>query len=74
MVQKRARDVEKAYSLPQYIAKLRRFAAALETGRKFTIQIAGQRVTVPAAAIVSIEHERDGDTEEIEFQIKWRVG
>jgi hypothetical protein len=27
---------------------------------------------VPADAIVNIEHERAGDEEELEFQLKWR--
>ena len=39
----------------------------------FRIQIAGERVRVPARAEFSIEHERDGDEEEIEFQLKWKV-
>jgi hypothetical protein len=26
---------------------------------------------VPARAICNIEHEREGESEEIEFQIKW---
>ena len=65
------RDVEKTYSLPEFIAKIRRLADALEHGERFEIQIAGERISVPARAICNIEHERQGDTEEIEFQIKW---
>jgi amphi-Trp domain-containing protein len=65
------RDIEKRYSTSQFVAKLRRFADSLETGEAFTIQIAGERVRVPARAIFNIEHERSGDEEEIEFQIKW---
>ena len=65
------RDVEKTYSLPDFIAKLRRLADALEQGERFEIQIAGERVSVPVRAIYNIEHERAGDSEEIEFQIKW---
>lgn len=66
------RDIEKAYSTAQFVAKLRRFADALEAGEPFTIQIAGERIHVPKAARFSVEHERDEDGEEIEFQIKWK--
>ena len=65
------RDIEKAYSTATFVAKLRRFADALEEGKPFVIQIAGERVRVPARAVFNIEHERSGDEEEIEFQIKW---
>jgi amphi-Trp domain-containing protein len=72
MPKKPKRDLEKAYSSSQFVAKLRRFADALEGGERFRIQIAGERIRVPADAIFNIEHEREGDMEEIEFQIKWR--
>jgi amphi-Trp domain-containing protein len=48
-----------------------RLVDALEQGEKFEIQIAGERVYVPVWAEFSLEHERKGDDEEIEFQIKW---
>ena len=67
------RDIEKTYSVKEFAAKLRRFADSLESESKFEIQIAGERVYVPARAEFSIEHERTGDEEEIEFQIKWSV-
>jgi hypothetical protein len=41
------RDVEKGYSTPEVVAKLRRLADALETGAPFRIQIAGERIRVP---------------------------
>ncbi|MGE3771002.1 MAG: amphi-Trp domain-containing protein [Bdellovibrionales bacterium] len=66
------RDIEKTYSKSQFIDKLRRLADNLESNGRFTIQIAGERITVPQDAIVNIEHERDGDETEIEFQIKWK--
>jgi amphi-Trp domain-containing protein len=72
MPKKPRRDIEKTYSTSQFVAKLRRFADALEGGERFRIQIAGERVRVPVDAIFNIEHEREGDMEEIEFQIKWR--
>ena len=65
------RDVEKVYSNAEFAAKLRRLADAVETGKRFDIQIAGERIYVSAGATFSIEHERLGDEEEIEFQIKW---
>lgn len=65
------RDIEKTYSLPDFVSKLRRLADALEQGERFDIQIAGERIWVPARAIYNIEHERTAETEEIEFQIKW---
>ncbi len=71
MDSKPERDVEKTYPLPDFIAKLRRLADALEQGQRFEIQIAGERISVPARAVYSVEHEREGDSEEIEFQIKW---
>jgi amphi-Trp domain-containing protein len=71
MNSKPERDIEKIYPLPQFIAKLRRLADALEQGGRFVIQIAGERISVPVHAVYNIEHERDGDAEEIEFQVKW---
>ncbi|MBR0646266.1 amphi-Trp domain-containing protein [Plastoroseomonas hellenica] len=66
------RDIDKIYPLPDFIAKLRRLADALEADEPFEIQIAGERIYVPARAVVSIEHERDEGREEIEFQVTWR--
>ena len=71
MGEKRDRDVEQAYSVSQFVAKLRRLADALEAGERFEIQIAGKRIYVPARAEFNIEHEREGNEEEIEFQLKW---
>jgi amphi-Trp domain-containing protein len=71
MSDKSDRDVEKVYSTKDYVAKLRRLADALEQEEKFEIQIAGERIYVPVRAELSIEHEREGKEEEIEFQIKW---
>ena len=65
------RDIEKTYQLPDFIAKLRRLADALESGERFEIRIAGERISVPVRATYNIEHERGEGEEEIEFQIKW---
>jgi len=71
MPKKPKRDIEKTYTTSQFVTKLRRFADALETGERFRIQIAGERITVPTNALFNIEHERENGMEEIEFQIKW---
>jgi len=67
------RDVEKNYPRRQFIAKLRRLADALEQGKRFRIQIAGERVSIPPSATINLEHERGGSDEEIEFELKWSV-
>lgn len=73
MPARKARDIEKAYPLASFTAKLRRLADALDAGKPFTIQIGGERVRVPKDAIANIEHERGEGEEEIEFQVKWRT-
>ena len=70
---KPTRDIERDYPLPQFIEKLRRLADDLESGRRFEIQIAGERISVPVRATYNIEHERGEGEEEIEFQIKWSL-
>ena len=65
------RDIEKEYSVKQMVAKLRKLADCLEQGKRFRIQIAGERINVPTGATFTIEHEREGKHEEIEFQFKW---
>ncbi|MCK8044100.1 amphi-Trp domain-containing protein [Shewanella sp. 1CM18E] len=71
MSSKADRDIEKTYSNEEFVAKLRRLADSIESGEKFEIQIAGERIYVPVRAAYSIEHERGDSEEEIEFQIKW---
>jgi amphi-Trp domain-containing protein len=68
-----ARDVERFYSTEDVVAKLRRLADALESETTFRIQIAGERIRVPARAQFSIEHERGDGEEEIEFQLSWKL-
>ena len=70
-MKKSDRDIEKSYAVKQMAAKLRRLANCLENGKSFQIQIAGERIYIPARAIFNIEHERDGNMEEVEFQFKW---
>lgn len=70
---KRARDIQKGYPKADFVAKLRRLADAIETGDRFAIQVAGERLHVPAGATFNIEHERARGTQELEFQIKWHA-
>ena len=68
---KKSRDVEKVYTAKQFVSKLRRLADAIENDQRFRIQVAGERVSVPPDAMISVEHERSGTDEEVEFQIRW---
>jgi amphi-Trp domain-containing protein len=47
-----------AYALAQFADKLRRLADAVEGGERFRIQVAGERVSIPPDATISVEHER----------------
>lgn len=69
---KEDRDVEKQYSDADTVEKLRRLADCIESGKNFEISVAGERIYVPARAVFTIEHEREGDAEELEFQFKWK--
>jgi amphi-Trp domain-containing protein len=68
---RRDRDLERTYSRAQFVAKLRRFADALEGGDAFSIQVANERLRIPADAAFNIEHERSDGVDELEFQIRW---
>ena len=72
MKRRKSRDIEKAYTAEQFAEKLRRLADAVETKRAFTIQVAGERLRIPADARFNIEHEREGSREELEFQLLWK--
>ncbi|HUV59529.1 MAG TPA: amphi-Trp domain-containing protein [Desulfatiglandales bacterium] len=72
MRKKQDRDIEKGYTVQKMVAKLRRLADCLENDKPFRIQIAGERLNIPSRAIFNIEHEREGETEEVEFQFKWK--
>ena len=69
---KKDRDIEKTYSKSEFVSKLRRLADSIENEEKFEIQIAGERIYVPANSAFNIEHEREDGQEEVEFQIKWK--
>ncbi len=65
------RDLERTYSRAQFLMKLKRLSQAIKSSKGFSIQIAGERISVPASAIFNIEHEREGQYHEIEYQLKW---
>ncbi len=66
------RDLEKTYPRKDFVAKLRRLADAIEAGKAFTIQVAGERLHIPASAVFNIEHEREDGVDELEFQLRWK--
>jgi amphi-Trp domain-containing protein len=68
----REQDVEKSYSNKAVVNKLRRLADALEEGRTFQIQIAGERISIPPDVTVEFEYEREGDEEEVEIELRWK--
>lgn len=68
------RDLTKTYSRGQFVEKLRRLADAIESEKAFTIQVAGERLRVPANAAFNVEHERTGAEQELEFQVIWASG
>jgi amphi-Trp domain-containing protein len=68
---KHKRDIEKNYSVKEIVKKLRRLADCLEQGKRCQMQVAGERISIPATAIISVEHERDASSEEMEIQFKW---
>lgn len=72
MKRSKARDIEKSYPVKEFVTKLRRLADSLESGRAFTIAVAGERLRIPADAVFNIEHEREGLSEELEFQLRWK--
>ncbi len=74
MAQHRSRDLQRTYSRAQFVAKLRRLADSLEAEAPFTIQVAGERLRLPADVAFNIEHERAGGVDEVEFQLRWRAG
>ena len=71
MTRRKDREVEKRYSRLQAAATLRRLADALEGRGRFRIQIGGERISIPEGAVITIEHEREGRSEEFEIQLSW---
>lgn len=73
-MRKKHRDVEKQYPRKQFIRTLRRIANSLEREKPFRIQVGKERLYVPGDVVVSIEHEREKQSEELEFQLQWNAG
>jgi len=69
---KKNREVEKTYSRMQAASKLRRIADAIEANASFRMQIGGERILVPADSEITFEHEREGRSEELEIQLRWK--
>lgn len=67
-------EVEKGYANKQTAEKLRRLAEAVEQGKAFEIQVGGQRIRIPADATIDFEYESDGESHELEVEIKWKSG
>ncbi|MFP2907346.1 MULTISPECIES: amphi-Trp domain-containing protein [Pyxidicoccus] len=72
MAKRPDRDLEKTYPRKEFVAKLRRLADAIEAGKAFSIQVAGERLRIPADALFNIEHEREKNVDEVEFQLRWK--
>lgn len=68
------RDVERTLSTADFVATLRRIADCLEGDETVRIQVLGKRFRVPKTASLSIEHEVEGDEEELELQLRWKNG
>jgi amphi-Trp domain-containing protein len=66
------RDVTKDTTRDYFVQTLRRIADAVEKNESFRIQIAGERLSVPADAGLSVEHEASDGAHEIELQLTWR--
>jgi amphi-Trp domain-containing protein len=67
----KTRDIEKHYRRNEFVAKLRRLADAIEREEAFNIQVAGERLRIPADAVFNVEHEHIGGRHELEFQLRW---
>lgn len=65
------RDAEQTLTKLEFIAAIRQLANALEQGDDFEIEVDGMRVAPSKDVAFSVEHERSGSEEELEFQLKW---
>ena len=65
------RDVERDCTATSFVETLRRAADAIEAGESFHIQVVNKRFTVPANADLSIEHEAEDGSNELELQFRW---
>lgn len=65
------RDVEKNVAKDRFVETLRRLADNLESGEPFRIQVENKRLMVPGNAELVIEHEVEGDREELSLELQW---
>lgn len=68
------RDIEKDVPVEYFVSTLRRLADALESGEPFRIQVQNRRFVVPGDAELVVEHEVEGDDEELALELKWKRG
>ena len=61
----------KGYATQQVAAKLRWLADCPGSGKAFRIQIFEERFTISPQSVFNIEHEREGNSEEVAVQFKW---
>lgn len=66
------RDIEKNVTKETFVATLRRLADSLERGEAFRIQVQNKRFEVPQSAALVIEHEVEGDSEELSLELQWK--
>lgn len=65
------RDVTKVYTKEQTIQKLERLVDCMKAGKAYEIQVAGERLYIPADTEFSIEHDVSDGEHELEFQFRW---
>ncbi|MDR0788552.1 MAG: amphi-Trp domain-containing protein [Gemmatimonadota bacterium] len=65
-------EIEETLSRYQFAIRLRRLADAVESGNPFTIGVGSKSVRVPPSAVRAIVHEREGEENELEFQLSWK--
>lgn len=66
------RDVEKNVTKDRFVETLRRLADSIEKGEPFRIQVENKRITIPGSAELVIEHEVEGDSEELSLELQWK--
>lgn len=66
------RDIEKDVPTEYFVTTLRRLADSLEGGAPFRIQVQNHRFTVPGDAELAVEHEVEGEVEELALELKWK--
>lgn len=65
------RDIEKNVPIEYFVTTLRRLADSLESGTPFRIQVQNRRFVVPGDAQLTVEHEIEGEDEELALELKW---